>query len=168
MQAKDTLRTPGINSLQKIYHPPPTSNLEGCVKKKVRSQQQFFPLSNLPAITKERSNFLGRRKINPLMSLGHQPPRCRLSFTTAAVVPNLSSSTLLQRPHAASQADPRPLVCRHCNKQFSTVNRLDQHEQICMRSSHMPLLENPSFLENYPTIGQNGSSFTGPEPLLAE
>lgn len=25
-----------------------------------------------------------------------------------------------------------------------------------------------ALLENYPTIGQNGSSFTGPEPLLAE
>lgn len=27
---------------------------------------------------------------------------------------------------------------------------------------------NPRFLENYPTIGQNGGSFAGPESLLSE
>ncbi|XP_050996602.1 zinc finger and BTB domain-containing protein 38 [Acomys russatus] len=85
---------------------------------------------------------------------------CSKSFESSAL---LSAHMQLHKP------TQEPLVCKYCNKQFTTLNRLDRHEQICMRSSHMPIPGGSQpFLENYPTIGQDGSSFTSPESLIPE
>lgn len=85
---------------------------------------------------------------------------CSKSFDSSAL---LSAHMQLHRP------TQEPLVCKYCNKQFTTLNRLGRHEQICMRSSHGPIPGGSQpFLENYPTIGQNGSSFTSPESLVPE
>lgn len=85
---------------------------------------------------------------------------CSKSFDSSAL---LSAHMQLHKP------TQEPFVCKYCNKQFTTLNRLDRHEQICMRSSHMPIPGGSQpFLENYPTIGQDVSSFTSPESLVPE
>ncbi|XP_023476791.2 zinc finger and BTB domain-containing protein 38 [Equus caballus] len=92
-----------------------------------------------------------------------------LVYNCSCCSKSFDSSTLLSAHMQLHKPTQEPLVCKHCNKQFSTLNRLDRHEQICMRASHMPVPGgNQRFLENYPTIGQNGGSFTSPEPLLSE
>ncbi|KAM4821197.1 zinc finger and BTB domain-containing protein 38 isoform 1-T9 [Thomomys bottae] len=85
---------------------------------------------------------------------------CAQSFDSSAL---LSAHMQLHRP------TQEPLVCKHCNKQFTTLNRLDRHERICMRAGPLPAAgEDASFLEKYPTIGQNGGSFPAPETLLGQ
>lgn len=92
-----------------------------------------------------------------------------LVYNCSCCSKSFDSSTLLSAHMQLHKPTQEPLVCKYCNKQFTTLNRLDRHEQICMRSSHMPIPGgNQRFLENYPTIGQNGGSFTGPEALLSE
>nr|XP_004663642.3 zinc finger and BTB domain-containing protein 38 [Jaculus jaculus] len=92
-----------------------------------------------------------------------------LVYNCSCCSKSFDSSTLLSAHMQLHKPTQEPFVCKYCNKQFTTLNRLDRHEQICMRSSHTPLPgESRRFLENYPTIGQNGSSFTGPESLLSE
>ncbi|KAB0396835.1 hypothetical protein E2I00_017998, partial [Balaenoptera physalus] len=102
----------------------------------------------------------------PTLPATEVPP---LIYNCSCCSKSFDSSTLLSAHMQLHKPTQEPLVCKHCNKQFSTLNRLDRHEQICMRSSHMPVPGgNQRFLENYPTIGQNGGAFTGPEPLLSE
>ncbi|XP_053454652.1 zinc finger and BTB domain-containing protein 38 [Nycticebus coucang] len=92
-----------------------------------------------------------------------------LVYNCSCCSKSFDSSTLLSAHMQLHKPTQEPLVCKYCNKQFTTLNRLDRHEQICMRSSHMPVPgENQRFLEHYPTIGQNSGSFTGPEALLSE
>ncbi|XP_040860022.1 zinc finger and BTB domain-containing protein 38 [Ochotona curzoniae] len=92
-----------------------------------------------------------------------------LVYSCSCCSKSFESSTLLGAHMQLHKPTQEPLVCKYCNKQFTTLNRLDRHEQICMRSSHMPVAGgNQRFLENYPTIGQNGGPFPGPEPLLSE
>lgn len=91
-----------------------------------------------------------------------------LVYNCSSCSKSFDSSTLLSAHMQLHKPTQEPLVCKYCNKEFSTLNRLDRHEQICMRSSHMPVPGgNQRFLENYPTIGQNGASFTGPDSLLS-
>nr|XP_015849569.1 zinc finger and BTB domain-containing protein 38 [Peromyscus maniculatus bairdii] len=92
-----------------------------------------------------------------------------LVYNCSCCSKSFDSSTLLSAHMQLHKPAQEPLVCKYCNKQFTTLNRLDRHEQICMRSSHMPIPgETQPFLENYPTIGQNGSAFTSPESLVPE
>ncbi|KAL1782037.1 zinc finger protein and BTB domain-containing protein 38 [Sigmodon hispidus] len=92
-----------------------------------------------------------------------------LVYNCSCCSKSFDSSTLLSAHMQLHKPTQEPLVCKYCNKQFTTLNRLDRHEHICMRSSHMPIPGgNQPFLENYPTIGQNGSSFTSPDSLVPE
>lgn len=91
-----------------------------------------------------------------------------LVYNCSSCSKSFESSTLLGAHMQLHKSTQQPLVCKYCNKEFSTPNRLDRHEQICMRSSHIPAPGgNQCFLENYPTIGQNRASFPGPESLLS-
>lgn len=91
-----------------------------------------------------------------------------LVYNCSSCSKSFDSSTLLSAHMQLHKPTQEPLVCKYCNKEFSTLNRLDRHEQICMRSSHMPGPGGSQrFLEHYPTIGQNGASFTGPGSLLS-
>ncbi|XP_044107423.1 zinc finger and BTB domain-containing protein 38 [Neovison vison] len=148
--------------------PPPVTSLE------VRQERSPQPAAILPC-SKSPSNEGDAR-----FSKEDENKSSELPGPPAAEVPPLvyncsccsksfDSSALLSAHMQLHKPTQEPLVCKDCNKQFSTLNRLDRHEQICMRSGHMPIPGgNQRFLENYPTIGQNGSSFTGPEPLLSE
>lgn len=92
-----------------------------------------------------------------------------LVYNCSCCSKSFDSSTLLGAHMQLHKPTQDPFVCKYCNKQFTTLNRLDRHEQICMRSSHMPMPGgNQPFLENYPTIGQDGSSFTSPDSLVPE
>uniref|UniRef100_A0A8C0ZMI9 Zinc finger and BTB domain-containing protein 38 n=1 Tax=Castor canadensis TaxID=51338 RepID=A0A8C0ZMI9_CASCN len=92
-----------------------------------------------------------------------------LIYNCSCCSKSFESSTLLSAHMQLHKPTQEPLVCQYCNKQFTTVNRLDRHEQICMRSSHVPVPgANPRFLENYPTIGQSGDAFPDAEALLPE
>ncbi|KAK1332393.1 hypothetical protein QTO34_007068 [Cnephaeus nilssonii] len=99
------------------------------------------------------------------------PPAAELPplvYNCSSCSKSFDSSTLLGAHMQLHKPTQQPLVCKYCNKEFSTPNRLDRHEQICMRSSHIPVPGgNPCFLENYPTIGQNRGSFPGAEALLS-
>ncbi|XP_010856486.1 PREDICTED: zinc finger and BTB domain-containing protein 38 [Bison bison bison] len=149
--------------------PPPASNLE------VRQEESPQPAAVL-SLSKSPSHNEGEvqfpRAEGNKSSDVPGPPAAEvppLVYNCSCCSKSFESSTLLSAHMQLHKPTQEPLVCKHCNKQFSTLNRLDRHEQICMRSSHMPVPGgNQRFLENYPTIGQNGSSFTGPEPLLAE
>ncbi|XP_054985434.1 zinc finger and BTB domain-containing protein 38 isoform X2 [Sorex araneus] len=102
----------------------------------------------------------------PPATAAEVPP---LVYNCSSCSKSFDSSVLLSGHMQLHKPTQEPLVCKYCNKQFSTVNRLDRHEQICMRSSHLPMAGGSgSFLENYPTIGQNGGAFAGPGALLAE
>lgn len=92
-----------------------------------------------------------------------------LVYNCSCCSKSFDSSTLLSAHMQLHKPTQEPFVCKYCNKQFTTLNRLDRHEQICMRSSHVPIPGgNPPFLENYPTIGQDGTSFRSPESLGPE
>ncbi|XP_036287167.1 zinc finger and BTB domain-containing protein 38 [Pipistrellus kuhlii] len=96
------------------------------------------------------------------------PPLPPLVYNCSSCSKSFDSSTLLGAHMQLHKPTQQPLVCKYCNKEFSTPNRLDRHEHICMRSSHIPVPGgNQCFLENYPTIGQNRASFPGPESLLS-
>ncbi|XP_077721030.1 zinc finger and BTB domain-containing protein 38 isoform X2 [Canis aureus] len=147
--------------------PPPVASLE------VNQERSPQPAAILPPsksnnegdgrFSKEDENKSSDMPGPPAVEV---PP---LVYNCSCCSKSFDSSTLLSAHMQLHKPTQEPLVCKYCNKQFSTLNRLDRHEQICMRSSHMPVPGgNQRFLENYPTIGQNGSSFTGPEPLLSE
>ncbi|EGW00482.1 Zinc finger and BTB domain-containing protein 38 [Cricetulus griseus] len=92
-----------------------------------------------------------------------------LVYNCSCCSKSFDSSILLSAHMQLHKPTQEPFVCKYCNKQFTTLNRLDRHEHICMRSSHVPIPGgNQQFLENYPTIGQNGSSFPNPESLVPE
>ncbi|NWQ76447.1 ZBT38 protein, partial [Columbina picui] len=62
-------------------------------------------------------------------------------------------------------------VCKYCSKQFASLNILESHEQVCMRSSTLPVNNGneQNFADNYtPTDGRNASSYANTEPLLSE
>ncbi|XP_004712167.1 zinc finger and BTB domain-containing protein 38 [Echinops telfairi] len=88
-----------------------------------------------------------------------------LVYNCSSCSKSFDSSALLGAHMQLHKPTQEPLACGHCNKQFTTLNRLGRHEQICMRAVPGG---NPPFLENYPTIGQNGASFTGPDTVLSE
>ncbi|XP_013361715.1 PREDICTED: zinc finger and BTB domain-containing protein 38 [Chinchilla lanigera] len=148
--------------------PPPVTNPE---INQERSPQPATVLPHSKSPSNEGDVRFSREEENQSSSIPGPPAAeippliyncscCSQSFDSSAV---LSAHMQLHKP------TQEPLVCKYCNKQFTTLNRLDRHEQICMRSSHLPVPGgNQHFLENYPTIGQNGSSITGPEPLLPE
>ncbi|XP_075402939.1 zinc finger and BTB domain-containing protein 38 [Tenrec ecaudatus] len=95
------------------------------------------------------------------------PPRAEvppLVYNCSCCAKSFESSALLSAHMQLHKPTQEPLACGHCDKQFTTLNRLGRHEQICMRSVPGG---NPPFLENYPTIGQNGASFTGPDAGLS-
>ncbi|XP_032708250.1 zinc finger and BTB domain-containing protein 38 isoform X2 [Lontra canadensis] len=148
--------------------PPPVTSLE---VRQERSPQPaaILPCSKSPSnegdarFSKEDEN---KSSEVPGPPAAEVPP---LVYNCSCCSKSFDSSALLGAHMQLHKPTQEPLVCKDCNKQFSTLNRLDRHEQICVRSSHMPIPGgNQRFLENYPTIGQNGSSFTGPEPLLSE
>ncbi|XP_012885345.1 PREDICTED: zinc finger and BTB domain-containing protein 38 [Dipodomys ordii] len=103
---------------------------------------------------------------------GAGPPAAEvppLIYSCSCCSQSFDSSTLLSAHMQLHRPTREPPVCRYCNKQFTTLNRLDRHEHICMRSGQLPAAgEDPGFLEKYPTIGQNGGSFAGPETLLPQ
>ncbi|KAK2090434.1 Zinc finger and BTB domain-containing protein 38 [Saguinus oedipus] len=148
--------------------PPPVSNLEVSQE---RSPQPAAVLACSKSPNNEGDVHFSREDENqssdvPGPPAAEVPP---LVYNCSCCSKAFDSSTLLSAHMQLHKPTQEPLVCKYCNKQFTTLNRLDRHEQICMRSSHMPIPgENQRFLENYPTIGQNGGSFTGPEPLLSE
>lgn len=149
--------------------PPATASLE------VTQEQSPQPPAVLPPSTSpghhEGSGHFSREEENqppaaPGPPAAEVPP---LVYNCSCCSKSFESSTLLSAHMQLHKPTQEPLVCKYCNKQFTTLNRLDRHEQICMRSSHMPVPGgNQRFLENYPTIGQNGGAFPGPEPLLPE
>ena len=102
---------PGNQMPLRKRHQPLQQATWRCPKKKLHSQLQFFPFQNLPGTTKERSRSPGRRRINPLMSPGRQPLRCRLWFTTAAAVPNLLRAALCSAPTCSFTGRPRSPWC---------------------------------------------------------
>ncbi|XP_035958675.1 zinc finger and BTB domain-containing protein 38 [Halichoerus grypus] len=159
---------PDSDSATDNIPPPPVTSLE------VHQERSPQPAAVLPRskspnnegdvrFSKEDAN---KSSDVPGPPAAEVPP---LVYNCSCCSKSFDSSALLSAHMQLHKPTQEPLVCKYCNKQFSTLNRLDRHEQICMRSSHMPVPGgNQRFLENYPTIGQNGSSFTGPEPLLSE
>lgn len=147
--------------------PPPVTNVE---VHQESSPQPAAILSGSKSPNNEGEVVLPREDENkssdvPGPPAAEVPP---LIYNCSSCSKSFDSSTLLGAHMQLHKPTQEPLVCKYCNKQFSTPNRLDRHEQICMRSSHMPIPGgNPRFLENYPTIGQNGASFTRPESLLS-
>lgn len=148
--------------------PPPVSSLE------VNPERTPQPAPVLPG-SESLSNdgeahFSPEEESQPSEASG--PPATEvppLIYNCSCCSKSFESSMLLSAHMQLHKPTQEPLVCKYCNKQFSTLNRLDRHEQICMRASHVPVPgSNQHFLENYPTIGQNGSSFTGPDSLLSE
>ncbi|XP_066101003.1 zinc finger and BTB domain-containing protein 38 [Saccopteryx bilineata] len=146
--------------------PPPVANVE---VNQERSPQPAAVLSGSKSPNNEGDACLPKEDENkssdaPGPPAAEVPP---LIYNCSSCSKSFDSSTLLSAHMQLHKPTQEPLVCKYCNKQFSTLNRLDRHEQICMRSSHMPIPGgNQRFLENYPTIGQNGASFTDPESLL--
>ncbi|XP_062971209.1 zinc finger and BTB domain-containing protein 38 [Cynocephalus volans] len=148
--------------------PPPVTNLE---VNQERSPQPAAILSHSESPSNEGDVRFSREDENQPSDVSG-PPAAEippLVYNCSCCSKSFDSSTLLSAHMQLHKPTQEPLVCKYCNKQFTTLNRLDRHEQICMRSSHMPIPGgNQRFLENYPTIGQNGGSFTSPEPLLSE
>ncbi|XP_004385138.1 zinc finger and BTB domain-containing protein 38 isoform X1 [Trichechus manatus latirostris] len=148
--------------------PPPITNLE---VNQERSPQPAAILSQSKSPHNEGDVDIPREDENkssdvPGPPAAEVPP---LVYNCSCCSKSFDSSALLSAHMQLHKPTEEPLVCKYCNKQFTTLNRLDRHEQICMRSNHMPIPGgNQRFLENYPTIGQNGASFTGPESLLSE
>ncbi|XP_058151058.1 zinc finger and BTB domain-containing protein 38 isoform X2 [Dasypus novemcinctus] len=148
--------------------PPPITNGEVNQEK---SPQPAAVLSPSKSPSNEGDARFSREEENaasevPGPPAAEVPP---LVYNCSCCSKSFDSSTLLSAHMQLHKPTQEPLVCKYCNKQFTTLNRLDRHEQICMRSNHMPIPGgNQRFLENYPTIGQNGASFAGPEPLLPE
>ncbi|CAH6777864.1 zinc finger and BTB domain-containing protein 38 [Phodopus roborovskii] len=136
-----------------------------------RSPQPAPTLSHSKAPSKEGDVHFPREEENqpsdiPGPTAAEAPP---LVYNCSCCSKSFDSSTLLSAHMQLHKPTQEPLVCKYCNKQFTTLNRLDRHEHICMRSSHVPIPGgNQQFLENYPTIGQNGSTFTSPESLVPE
>ncbi|XP_007945718.1 zinc finger and BTB domain-containing protein 38 [Orycteropus afer afer] len=165
-------KTPSVpqdsDSTTENIPPPPITNLE---VNQERSPQPAAVLSSSESPSNEGDVHLPREDGNkssdvPGPPLAEVPP---LVYNCSCCSKSFDSSALLSAHMQLHKPTQEPLVCKYCNKQFTTLNRLDRHEQICMRSNHMPIPGgNQHFLENYPTIGQNGASFTGPEPLLSE
>nr|XP_021504116.1 zinc finger and BTB domain-containing protein 38 [Meriones unguiculatus]XP_021504117.1 zinc finger and BTB domain-containing protein 38 [Meriones unguiculatus]XP_021504118.1 zinc finger and BTB domain-containing protein 38 [Meriones unguiculatus]XP_021504119.1 zinc finger and BTB domain-containing protein 38 [Meriones unguiculatus]XP_021504120.1 zinc finger and BTB domain-containing protein 38 [Meriones unguiculatus] len=174
----------------------PATTVKPCRKPKTQTQDSSIATENIPLPLVSNPEFRQERSPPPAPVLSHsEPPSSEgdvrfpradenqpsdVPGPPAAEVPTLvyncsccsksfDSSTLLSAHMQLHKPTQEPLVCKYCNKQFTTLNRLDRHEQICMRSSHMPIPGgNQPFLENYPTIGQDGSSFTSPESLVPE
>ncbi|XP_037381767.1 zinc finger and BTB domain-containing protein 38 isoform X2 [Talpa occidentalis] len=148
--------------------PPPVTNLETNQEK---SPEPAADLSCSRPPNNEGEVHLPREDENK-SSDSPGPPAVEvppLVYNCSCCSKSFDSSALLNAHMQLHKPTQEPLVCKYCNKQFSTLNRLDRHEQICMRSSHMPIPGgNQRFLENYPTIGQNGGAFTSPESLLSE
>ncbi|XP_037699657.1 zinc finger and BTB domain-containing protein 38 [Choloepus didactylus] len=148
--------------------PPPVTNLE---VNQERSPQPAAILSHSKSPNHEGDAHFPREEENkssdvPGPPAAEVPP---LVYNCSCCSKSFDSSALLSAHMQLHKPTQEPLVCKYCNKQFTTLNRLDRHEQICMRSNHIPIPGgNQRFLENYPTIGQNGGSFTGPESLLSE
>ncbi|XP_073088437.1 zinc finger and BTB domain-containing protein 38 isoform X1 [Manis javanica] len=147
--------------------PPPVTSLEV----NQESPQPAAGLSHSKSPDNEADVPHPREEENKSSDVPVPPPAevPPLVYNCSCCSKSFDSSTLLSAHMQLHKPTQEPLVCKYCNKQFSTLNRLDRHEHICMRSSHVPVPGgNERFLENYPTIGQNGNSFTGPEPLLSE
>ncbi|KAM6222821.1 zinc finger and BTB domain-containing protein 38 [Rhynchocyon petersi] len=168
-QKPKTLATPQDSDLAtENTPPPPVTNVE---VDRERSPQPATSLPHSKSPNHEGDpHFPGEEDNNPSdvpgPPLAEMPP---LVYNCSCCSKSFDSSTLLSAHMQLHKPTQEPLVCRHCNKQFTTLNRLDRHEQICMRSSQVPVPGgNQHFLEHYPTIGQNGASFPGPEPLLPE
>ncbi|XP_076986385.1 zinc finger and BTB domain-containing protein 38 isoform X2 [Tamandua tetradactyla] len=147
---------------------PPVSNLE---VNQERSPQPAAVLSRSVSPDNEGDASFPREEEDkssdaPGPPAAEVPP---LVYNCSCCSKSFDSSALLSAHMQLHKPAQEPPVCKHCNKQFTTLNRLGRHEQICVRSNHMPIPGGDQrFLENYPTIGQNGGSFTGSEPLLAE
>ncbi|XP_020826566.1 zinc finger and BTB domain-containing protein 38 [Phascolarctos cinereus] len=62
---------------------------------------------------------------------------------------------------------PEAFMCKYCDKQFTTSNRLDKHEQTCMNSDRLPLPggNQPSFSS---PDGKTESSYKSPEMQSSE
>ncbi|XP_008849100.1 zinc finger and BTB domain-containing protein 38 [Nannospalax galili] len=165
-----TLSTPqDSNSATENTPLPPASSPEANQEKE-RSPQPAAILSHSKSPSNEGVDFPREDENQPSDAPGQPaaevPP---LVYNCSCCSKSFDSSTLLSAHMQLHKPTQEPFVCKLCNKQFTTLNRLDRHEQICVRSSHMPMPGgNPPFLENYPTIGQNGSSFTSPDSLLSE
>ncbi|XP_064131578.1 zinc finger and BTB domain-containing protein 38 [Loxodonta africana] len=164
-----TLSTPqDSDSPTENIPPPPVTNLEVHQEK---SPQPAAVLSQSKSPHNEGDVRVPREDENkssdvPGPPAAEVPP---LVYNCSSCSKSFDSSALLSAHMQLHKPTQEPLVCKYCNKQFTTLNRLDRHEQICMRSDHMPVPGgNQHFLEKYPTIGQNGASFTGPEALLSE
>ncbi|XP_006903119.1 PREDICTED: zinc finger and BTB domain-containing protein 38-like [Elephantulus edwardii] len=164
-----TLSTPqDSDSAAENMPPPEVTNLE-VNQEKSPQPATSLPHSESPSI-EEDTQFAREEDNNPSHvpgpPLAEVPP---LVYNCSSCSKSFDSSALLSAHMQLHKPTQEPLVCKYCNKQFTTPNRLDRHEQICMRSSHVPGPGgNQSFLEHYPTIGQNGTSFAGPEPLVTE
>lgn len=140
--------------------PPPPASGPPC-------PQSPHPQGEAHCVPEEEENKASDAPGPPLPATAADVPP--LVYNCSSCSKSFDSSTLLSGHMQLHKPTQEPLVCKYCNKQFSTLNRLDRHEQICMRSSHLPMPGgNARFLENYPTIGQNGSTFAGPGALLAE
>lgn len=152
---------------EKTPPPPPATTVEA---NQERSPQPAAVLSGSKSPNTEGDVRLPREDENvssevPGPPAAEVPP---LVYNCSSCSKSFESSTLLGAHMQLHKPTQQPLVCKYCNKEFSTPNRLDRHEQICMRSSHIPVPGgNQCFLENYPTIGQNRGSFPGPESLLS-
>ncbi|KAM4659364.1 zinc finger and BTB domain-containing protein 38 isoform 1-T1 [Amazona ochrocephala] len=62
-------------------------------------------------------------------------------------------------------------ICKYCSKQFANLNILESHEQVCMRSSGLPVHNGneQNSEDNYTAAdGRNGSSYANAEPLLSD
>uniref|UniRef100_A0A8C3WI46 Zinc finger and BTB domain-containing protein 38 n=1 Tax=Catagonus wagneri TaxID=51154 RepID=A0A8C3WI46_9CETA len=166
-------KTPSVSqdsdSTPENISPPPASSLE---VNQVGSPQPVATLSHSESPSNNEGEVHFPREDENKSAEVPGPPATEvppLVYNCSCCSKSFDSSTLLSAHMQLHKPTQEPLVCKYCNKQFSTLNRLDRHEQICMRSSHMPVPGgNQRFLENYPTIGQNGSPFAGPESLLSE
>ncbi|NXI41751.1 ZBT38 protein, partial [Galbula dea] len=104
-----------------------------------------------------------------------------VSESTATVVPpvyncnccakSFSDRRLLSTHLQLHSEHQETLTCKYCSKNFANLNILESHEQVCMKSSNLPVHHGneQTFADNYTAIHRrNGRSYESTEPLLLE
>ncbi|XP_027731979.1 zinc finger and BTB domain-containing protein 38 [Vombatus ursinus] len=134
--------------------------------------QEKTPDPTIPSISdshkSQEDNRFPKENENPPANIPESTPPALPPVYDCTFCSKSFESPALLESHLQLHAKPQEaFVCKYCDKQFTTSNRLDKHEQTCVNSDRLPLPggNQQSFS---PPDGKTESSYKGPEMPSSE